>query len=182
MYLAVVSWGLKKGRTPAFRPAMKLSTGELCALGGKLLMMTATATKITMRILKEQFPEVKKWRNILNSPMRSNVAIIVPPPTKISDRFEITLAPFIHKMKHNREICLILVRGINKGCAIYLHLLKEFNDFSSKKRRIVLYHSNSSESRKEEILSDLQKPLGHPDKHIICVISTVSLGKYVICI
>ena len=61
---------------------MELSTGELCALGGKLLMMTATATKITMRILKEQFPEVKKWRNILNSPMRSNVAIIVPPPKK----------------------------------------------------------------------------------------------------
>ena len=173
----MVSWGLKKKNAPAFRPDMELISGELCALGGKILMMTATATMKTMRILKEQFPEVKKWKNVLNSPMRSNVAIIVPPPDVISRKFEVTLAPFISKMKHNDETCLILVRGINKGCDIYLYLLKEFNDFSSLKRKIALYHSNSNNQRKEEILCDLQKPLGSPDKHIICVVATVSLGK-----
>ena len=172
----MVNWGLRKGATAAFRPAMQLSTGELSALGGKLLMMTATATKKTMRILQDQFPEIKKWTNLLHNPSRPNVGLIVPPSEIISSKFEIMLEPFIERMKNESETCLIIVRGINKGSAIFLHLLREFDDFSSKHRKIALFYSNTSEQRKDEILTDLQKPLGCPDKHIICTVSTVSLG------
>ena len=128
--------------------------------------------------MKFQFPEVKKWKNILNNPLRSNVSIIVPPPNIVNSKIEITLEPFIKRIKENDETYLILVRGINKGSLIYLHLLKEFEDFFSEQRKIVFYHSNSSELRQKEILTDLQKPLGDPDKHIKCVVSTISLGKY----
>ena len=44
-------------------------------------------------------------------------------------------------------------------------------------RRVGFYHRNSSESRKMEILKDLQLPLGSPDKTLLCVVATVSLGK-----
>ena len=90
---------------------MALSTGELSGLGGKLLLMTATATKKTMRILQDQFPEVTKWKTILNLPFRSNVTMLVPPPETVSSKFEETLDPFIKRMKLHKETYLILVRG-----------------------------------------------------------------------
>ena len=90
---------------------MALSTGELSAIGGKLMMMTATATKRTMRILQEQFPEVSRWKTILNLPIRRNVTMLVPPPESISPKFETTLAPFITSMKDDNQTYLILVRG-----------------------------------------------------------------------
>ena len=92
---------------------MELSYGELSGLGGKLLMMTATATKKTLRILQDQFPEVTKWKNILNLPIRKNVTLVVPPTEIVSSRFEDTLAPFITRMKVYNETYLILVRGNN---------------------------------------------------------------------
>ena len=107
----VVNWGLKKGKKRAFRPAMALSTGELSGLGGKLLLMTATATKKTMRVLQDQFPEVSKWKIILNIPNRSNVTILVPPPHLIPTNFETTLVPFVTDMKEKNTTYLILVRG-----------------------------------------------------------------------
>ena len=82
---------------------MELSSGELSGLGGKLLMMTATATKKTLRILQDQFPEVTKWKNILNLPIRKNVTLVVPPTEIVSSRFEDTLAPFITRMKVYNE-------------------------------------------------------------------------------
>ena len=91
---------------------MALSTGELSALGGKLVMMTATATKKTMRILQDQFPEIQKWKTILNIPIRDNVTMLVPPPEAISAKFETTLAPFITSMKDDNQTYLILVRGM----------------------------------------------------------------------
>ena len=107
----VVSWGLQKGSKSAFRPEMELSSGELSGLGGKLLMMTATATKKTLRDLQDQFPEVTKWKNILNLPVRKNVTLIVPPTEIVSSKFEETLAPFVHRMKVFKETYLIIVRG-----------------------------------------------------------------------
>ena len=107
----VVNWGLKKGSKRAFRPAMALSTGELCSLGGKLLLMTATATQKTMRVLTDQFPEVSKWEVILKPPVRKNVTILVPPVDIISPKFETTLAPFIEDMKTENKTYLVLVRG-----------------------------------------------------------------------
>ena len=92
---------------------MELSSGELSGLGGKLLMMTATATKKTLRILQDQFPEVKKWKNILNLPIRKNVTLVVPPTEIVSPRFEDTLVPFITRMKVYNETYLILARGNN---------------------------------------------------------------------
>ena len=92
---------------------MELSSGELSGLGGKLLMMTATATKKTLRILQDQFPEVTKWKNILNLPIRKNVTLVVPPTEIVSSRFEDTLVPFITRMKVYNETYLILVRGNN---------------------------------------------------------------------
>ena len=82
-------------------------------MDGKILMMTATATKKTIRILKDQFPEVSKWTTILNPPVRKNVTIIVPPVEIISPKFETTLVPFIQMMKTERKVILILVRGMS---------------------------------------------------------------------
>ena len=110
-YLAVVNWGLDRDTRAAFRPAMALSTGELSTLGGKLVLMTATATQKTLRILQDQFPEVSKWKMILSLPLRQNVTILVPPPSIISSKFEKTLAPFVSSMRNNNKVFLVLVRG-----------------------------------------------------------------------
>ena len=90
---------------------MALSTGELSGLAGKLLMMTATATKKTMRVLQDQFPEVSQWKLVLNLPLRKNVTLLVPPPELVSSSFERTLAPFINSMKQEQKTLLIIVRG-----------------------------------------------------------------------
>jgi hypothetical protein len=108
----VVSWGLKQNSKEAFRPAMSLSTGELSSLGGSILMMTATATSKTLRVLKEQFPEIRKWTTILHSPMRENVTMVVPLPDVLATKVEILLEPFIKEIKDNRKRFLILVRGM----------------------------------------------------------------------
>ena len=107
----VVSWGLRKGDKAAFRPAMALSSGQLSAIGGQMLLMTATATSRTIRLLMEEMPEIKKWRSILNSPFRDNVRILVPPPQTLSPKFEVLLEPFITRMKLMDEVYLILIRG-----------------------------------------------------------------------
>ena len=88
---------------------MALSTGELSGVCGKLILMT-TATTRTVRILKNQFPEVNTWRTMLNLPYRENVTILVPPSEEIPSRFETILEPFISRMKDD-ETYLILVRG-----------------------------------------------------------------------
>ena len=107
---------MKKGSKSAFCPAMSLSAGELAGLGGKLIMMTAT--KLTMRVLKDQFPEVSNWKMILNPPIRTNVTLLVPPVETISPKFETTLAPFIQSMQQDNKTYLILVRGrsLEWGC------------------------------------------------------------------
>ena len=141
-----------------------------------LLMMTATASKKTMRVLQDQFPEVSSWKLLLNLPLRENVTILVPPPDIISPKYERTLAPFITSMKEEQKTYLIIVRGINKGAAIYLHLLRELAAADDSDRRVAFFHRNSSEDRKKAILNDLQLPLGSDNKRIICVVATVSLG------
>ena len=114
-----MSWGLQQGSKAAFRPHMELSSGELSGLGGHLMLMTATATKKTIRILQSQFPEVLKWKMILNHPMRTNISLIVPSTDVVSKKLEDTLAPFITRMKIYNESYLVLVRGrLNKVCAL----------------------------------------------------------------
>ena len=68
--------------------------------------------------------------------------------------------------------------GINKGSSIFLHLLRELtgDNRDSCARQVAFYHRNSSDARKQEILADLQLPLGSPHKALICVVATVSLG------
>ena len=90
---------------------MALSTGELSGLEGSILMMTATATEKTLRILKDQFPEINKWRTILNSPLRENVTIVVPPPEMLSSKVENLLEPFLNDIILNKKVYLVLVRG-----------------------------------------------------------------------
>ena len=107
----VVNWGLGTKDKKAFRPAMALSTGELSSLGGRLLLMTATATRKTIRIMQDQFPEVSKWKTVLNLSTRKNVTIVVPPPDLISSNFVTILIPFIKSMKEDGKTYLIIVRG-----------------------------------------------------------------------
>ena len=90
---------------------MALSTGELSTIGGKLLLMTATATSKTIRILKSQFPEISKWKLSLNLPVRENVTILIPPPDIISTDFTKTMAPFINDIKVGNDTYLVIVRG-----------------------------------------------------------------------
>ena len=107
---SVVNWGLSRKSKQAFRPAMSLSTGELSAIKGKLILMTGTATTRTVRVLKNQFPEINSWKTILSLPKRENVTILVPPPENISPHFETVLEPFVQRMKEGVTY-LILVRG-----------------------------------------------------------------------
>ena len=90
---------------------MSLSTGELSSLGGAMLMMTATASPRTLRVLQNQFPEISKWKNLLSPPLRSNVTMVVPPPEIISPKLEVCLAPFITDMKVHKRVYLVIVRG-----------------------------------------------------------------------
>ena len=57
---------------------MTLTSGELSALSGSFLMMTATATAKTRRLLQSQVPEVCKWNNLISPPLRDNVLMIIP--------------------------------------------------------------------------------------------------------
>ena len=102
-FLAVASWGLNRGSKRAFRPAMALSSGELSSLSGSLLMMTATATPSTIRILQNQLPEINTWRTILSPPLRENVTLVVPPPEILSTDINGLLDPFINDMKKTQN-------------------------------------------------------------------------------
>ena len=155
---------------------MSLLSGEVSGINGKVLMMTATATSKTIRILKNQLPEITKWKNLLSSPMRNNVVMVVPPPEILSSKVEVLLEPFIKEMKNNKCF-LVIVRGINKGTQIYLHLLKLLHSTPSEDRRIGFFHRNTSDSRKREILADLKLPLNSASKKLVCVVATVSLAK-----
>ena len=66
--------------------------------------------------------------------------------------------------------------GINKGSAVYLHVLQNLAKAGESRRKVAFYHRNTSEARKEAILKDLQLPLGSQDKTLLCVVATISLG------
>ena len=71
----------------------------------------------------------------------------------------------------------MFITGINKGAAIYLHVLRELGADGVDQRKVAFFHRNSSDKRKEAILKDLQLPLGDEEKKILCVVATVSLGE-----
>ena len=90
---------------------MNLSKGELSNIDGCLLLMTATASSSTVRLLKSQFPEIKSWHDVITPPLRHNVTMVVPPPKIVSSRLDVSLAPFISDMNSGRTY-LIIVRGM----------------------------------------------------------------------
>ena len=75
-------------------------------------MMTATATSKTIRILKDLFPEIKNWVDMLNSPARENVTLVVPPPDILSSNLETLLEPFMRFSRDEGKRFLVLVRGL----------------------------------------------------------------------
>ena len=89
---------------------------------------------------------------------------------------EVLLEPVIQDMRTNNTHYLIIVRGINKGTKVYLHVLKSLQDISGDHRKVGFYHRNTTESRKRDILDDLKLPLGSRGKRLLCVVATVSLG------
>ena len=95
---------------------MSLASGELSGIDGPFLMMTATATSTTIRLLQSQLPEIRNWKNILLSPLRKNVTFIVPPPEILPSNIEVLLAPFLKDMKLNNTTYLIIVRGKDIIC------------------------------------------------------------------
>ena len=88
----------------------------------------------------------------------------------------VLLAPFAEDMKIHGKTYLIIVRGINRGCEVYLHLLKYLNSSTLSERQIAFYNRNTSEERKLEILQDLKLPIRSQSKQYRCVVATVSLG------
>ena len=92
---------------------MALSSGEISGKGGKLLLMTATASRKSIRTLQGQYPEITNWELILKLPLRDNVTILTPPPEAFVNDTErlLELEPFIHRMKYKKEFYLVLVRG-----------------------------------------------------------------------
>ena len=155
---------------------MTLTSGELSALSGSFLMMTATATAKTRRLLQSQVPEVCKWNNLISPPLRDNVLMIIPPIEILPSNVSVLLAPFAEDMKIHGKTYLIIVRGINRGCEVYLHLLKYLNSSTLSERQIAFYNRNTSEERKLEILQDLKLPIRSQSKQYRCVVATVSLG------
>ena len=69
------------------------------------------------------------------------------------------------------------ILGINKGSSIFLYLLKKLGDSREGNRQVAFYHRNTSQSRKSEILDDLKLPLDSPNKQLLVVVATVSLGN-----
>ena len=136
-----MSWGIvrKKGKK-AFRPAMQLSSGELVSLGGVTLLQTATASSKTVRVLQCEFPEITNWRKMIQVPFRQNVTLIIPPPSTISSKFQITLEPFINRILDFDETYLILVRSVNMGTEVYFHLLRRLGQTSDPKRSVAFFH------------------------------------------
>ena len=171
-----VQWGsLRSKSNRSFRPVMKLSNGELSCLGGITLIQSATLSAKSIRILEEEFPEVHKWTKILNTPYRSNIAIIVPPPKILPSNYQDLLAPYIRRIIDEDETFLFIVRSINSGTEIYFYLLSTLG-CSSDHKSVAFYHRSSSDRRREEILRDLALPLDHPDKSYRAVVATISLG------
>ena len=170
---------MKKGSKKAFRPAMTLTSGELSGLTGCFLLMTATATTKTRKLLQNQLTEIKQWKNMIEPPLRENVLLVIPPPEILSTSYTKLLAPFIDDMKYDGKRYLVLVRSINKGSQIFLHLLKSLCGDSHSDRNVAFFHRNSSEERKLEILTDLKLPLTSPVKKLCCVVATVSLGNMI---
>ena len=74
----------------------------------------------------------------------------------------------------------IVLEVINKGCSIFLHLLKQLGASSDGSRKVAFFHRNTSERRKSEILKDLKLPLDSPNKRFLAVVATVSLGEIVL--
>ena len=171
-----MSWGSKKKKGKPFRPAMQLSTGELASIGGITVLMTATASSKTVRILQDEFPEIVSWRKVLNVPFRRNISIIVPPTVVISAKFKVMLDPFVKRMMDYGEHHLILVRSVKHGTEIFFHLLKLFESTTYGRQAVAFYHSNSSEKRRSQILEDLSLPLNHRDKILKATVATISLG------
>ena len=169
------SWGIEKQKGETFRPAMQLSTGELASLGGITLLQTATASCRTMRMLVGEFPEISSWKKILDVPYRSNVTIVVPPPSTIPSRYQEVLAPFIRRILDFQEPHLIIARSINSGTEIYFFLLRMLGT-TYEDKSVAFYHRHSSEKRKKEILHDLSLPLDSPSKKLKAVVATISLG------
>ena len=52
-----------------------------------------------------------------------------------------------------------LYAGINKGAAIYLHLLRELATTDEARKQIAFFHRNSCEARNRAILCDLTAAL-----------------------
>ena len=73
----------------------------------------------------------------------------------------------------------LLLVGINKGSYVFLHLVRRLEETVEGERCVAFYHRNTSDLRKEEILNDLQLPLSSPNKKLLAVVVTVSLGKKV---
>ena len=155
---------------------MTLTSGELSGLSGCFLIMTATATMKTRRLLLSQIPEVHNWKNLLSPPLRDNVLLVIPPPDLLSSNMSVLLAPFVNDMIQNKKIYLVLVRDINKGSEIFLFLLKHLSPYRDDDRNVAFFHRNTKEERKAEILKDLQLDLNNLDKKYRCVVATVSLG------
>ena len=182
LFLSVASWGINKSKTRAFRPAMSLLSGEISGIGCKALLMTATATSRTIRLLQNQLPEVTKWKNMLTSSLRDNVVMLVPPPEVLSANVEVLLEPFVDDMMQNNKFYLVLVRGINKGTQIYLHILKCLQALNLDHRPVGFFHRNTSDVRKRQILADLKLPINSSEKKLICVVATVSLGMLILIV
>ena len=183
-----MQWGVAKKGCKTFRPAMQLSTGELSSLGGITLLQTATATCKTIRVLEEEFPEVKNWSRIIHLPYRQNISIIIPPPNLLPSRFQSILAPFVKRIIDFEEPHLIITRSINVGIEVYFHLLRALGS-SPNCKSVALYHRSVSEKRKQEILSDLSLSMQSPQKKLKAVVATISLGvgvdirvKNVVCL
>ena len=92
---------------------MNLSTGELSSIEGALLLMTATASSSTVRLLKSQFSEIKSWHMLMSAPIRDNVTLVIPPRDIISGQLETSLVPFIEDIRRGKTY-LIIVRSIKR--------------------------------------------------------------------
>ena len=67
------------------------------------------------------------------------------------------------------------ISGVFHGSDIYLYLFHMLGSHFDTKR-VAFYHRKTEDSRKREILLDLQLPYNSESKTLLCVVSTVSLS------
>ncbi|XP_063412367.1 probable ATP-dependent DNA helicase RecS [Mytilus trossulus] len=166
----IATWGEDIDGKPAFRKWFQ-HIGEIRSIcpTASVLALSATCTlKIRKRVMNalNLSPDVT---DITMSPNKENIKIVV---NKVNTELEIAMCWLIdglHKEKENFPKTLIYCTSIIDVSKMYKYMSNELPSYIGY---IDMYHSESTTSRKDKILTELKKP----DSSLRIIVATSALG------